>query len=90
VYKRQVQKERHDNENIFLLEDYRENFGLNSLNLKSLKKDALVMHPGPVNYGVEIELDVLNDSRCQILKQVENGVFLREAFIRKIFNDGAN
>jgi aspartate carbamoyltransferase catalytic subunit len=85
-----VQKERHDNENIFLLEDYRENFGLNSVSLKNIKKDALIMHPGPVNYGVEIELDVLNDSRCQILKQVENGVFLREALIRKIFNDGAN
>jgi aspartate carbamoyltransferase catalytic subunit len=85
-----VQKERHDNENIFLLEDYRENFGLNSVNLKSLKKEALVMHPGPVNYGVEIELDVLSDRRCHILKQVENGVFLREALIRKIFNNGAN
>jgi aspartate carbamoyltransferase catalytic subunit len=85
-----VQKERHDNENIFLLEDYRENFCLNSVSLNNLKKDALIMHPGPVNYGVEIELDVLNDSRCQILNQVENGVFLREALIRKIFNNGAN
>lgn len=83
-----VQKERHDNENLFLTEDYRENFGLNPTNLnKYLKKDALVMHPGPVNYGTEIEPEVLNDERCQILKQVENGVFLREALIRKIFGD---
>lgn len=83
-----VQKERHDNENLFLTEDYRENFGLNPVNLnKYLKKDGLVMHPGPVNYGIEIELDVLNDKRCQILKQVENGVFLREALIRNIFSN---
>lgn len=82
-----VQKERHDNENLFLTEDYRENFGLNPTNLnKYLKRDALVMHPGPVNYGIEIESEVLNDERCQILKQVENGVFLREALIRKIFS----
>ncbi len=82
-----VQKERHDNENIFLLEDYRENFGLNPKSLAALKSSALVMHPGPVNYGVEVESEVLADSRCVILKQVENGVFLREALIRKIFDN---
>lgn len=80
-----VQKERHDNENIFLLEDYRENFGINLQNIKKLKPEALIMHPGPINYGVEIEMDVLTDSRCCILKQVENGVFLREALIRLMF-----
>ena len=80
-----VQKERHDNENIFLLEDYRESFGLNAARLSKLKSEALIMHPGPINYGVEIELDILDDPRCCILKQVENGVFLREALIRNIF-----
>lgn len=79
-----VQKERHDNENIFLIEDYRESFGLNSTSLKNLKTDALIMHPGPINYGIEIESEVLKDPRCVILKQVENGVFLREALIRNI------
>jgi aspartate carbamoyltransferase catalytic subunit len=80
-----VQKERHDNENIFLIEDYRENFGINLQNIKKLKPEGLIMHPGPINYGVEIEIDVLSDSRCCILKQVENGVFLREALIRLMF-----
>lgn len=79
-----VQKERHDNENIFLIEDYRENYGLNVARLKGLKSDALVLHPGPVNYGVEIETEVLSDPRCKILTQVENGAFLREALIREI------
>ncbi len=82
-----VQKERHDNENLFLLEDYRENFGLSSTSLKNFKSEGLIMHPGPINYGIEIELDVLKDPRCMILKQVENGVFLREALIRKIFDN---
>ena len=79
-----VQKERHDNENLFLLEDYRENFGLNFLSLKNLKAESVIMHPGPINYGVEIESEVLKDVRCVILKQVENGVFLREALIRRM------
>ena len=81
-----VQKERHDNENIFLLEDYREQFGLNAKRLKSLKPDGLVMHPGPINYGIELETEILADSRSCILRQVENGVFLREALIRGLFN----
>lgn len=82
-----VQKERHDNENLFLTEDYREQYGLNSDSLKSLKQDAVIMHPGPINYGVEIEHEVIGDKRALILKQVENGVFLREALIRKIMQD---
>ena len=80
-----VQKERHDSENMFLIEDYREHFGLNSHNLRFLKPEGLIMHPGPINYGVEIETETLKDSRCVILKQVENGAFLREALIRHLF-----
>jgi aspartate carbamoyltransferase catalytic subunit len=80
-----VQKERHDNENLFLIEDYRENYGLNNKSLNSLKASALILHPGPINYGIELEQEVLSDPRCRILKQVENGVFLREALIRSIF-----
>lgn len=83
-----VQKERHDNENLFLLEDYRESFGLNPEALRQLKADGLILHPGPVNYGVEIETEILADPRCKILKQVENGVFLREALIRQLFSGG--
>lgn len=81
-----VQKERHDSENMFLLEDYREAFGLNLKRLQSLKPDGLIMHPGPINYGIELENEVLADSRSSILRQVENGVFLREAIIRGLFN----
>jgi len=81
-----VQKERHDNENIFLLEDYRDLYGLSLKRVQKLKPDGLIMHPGPINYGVELETEILTDPRSCILKQVENGVFLREALIRGLFN----
>ncbi len=83
-----VQKERHGLNAKFSLNDYRAHFGINSARLEKLNPDALVMHPGPINYGVEIESEILTDPRCVILKQVENGVFLREALIRNLF-DGA-
>lgn len=82
-----VQKERHDNENIFLIEDYREHYGLSLSKLKILRTDAWIMHPGPINYGVEIEQNVVADPRSLIFKQVENGVFLREALVRKMMNN---
>lgn len=66
----------------FSVQDYREQFGLNAKRVASLKKSALLMHPGPVNHGIEIETDVMSDSRSQILQQVENGVFVREAILR--------
>ncbi len=83
-----VQKERHDIDSRFSLEDYRKDFGINSVRLKRLDPNAMIMHPGPINYGVEIEAEILTDSRCVILKQVENGAFLREALIRNL-SDGA-
>jgi aspartate carbamoyltransferase catalytic subunit len=79
-----LQKERHENDNMFLIDDYKENYGLNQAHLKNLKPEALIMHPGPVNYGIEVEHDIQQDPRNVILKQVENGVFVREAIIRQM------
>lgn len=56
-------------------------FQLNKETLKLLKNDAYFMHPGPVNWGVEMTNDVLNDSRCLILNQVNHGVYMRMALI---------
>lgn len=74
-----VQKERHPN--LILLDYYHEHFGLNPENLKSLRAKALILHPGPVNYGVELDKKVLSDPRTKILDQVTNGVFIRQAVI---------
>ncbi len=78
-----VQVERH-NENYIDKNSYREKYGLNQTVLKCLKESSFIMHPGPINYGIEIESDVIKDKRSIILSQVENGVFLREALIRQI------
>lgn len=79
-----LQKERHDNDNMFLVDDYIENYGLSANKLRHLKEDALILHPGPVNYGIEVEMEIHQDKRSVILKQVENGVFIRESIIRQM------
>lgn len=78
-----VQKERHDGKN-FDSATYRLKYGLTESSIKSLGSSAFIMHPGPINYGTELDENILQDSRSLILKQVENGVFLREALIRNI------
>jgi aspartate carbamoyltransferase catalytic subunit len=69
---------------IFSTEDYRKNFGLNSARLKQFSPKGLIMHPGPINHGIEIESEVLKDPRCRVLEQVTNGVYVREAILRQI------
>ena len=54
-------------------------FGINSSILESLEKDIVVMHPGPINRGVEITSDVADGRHAIILDQVENGVAVRMA-----------
>lgn len=81
-----VQKERHDG-SLFDVENYRKKFGINLDRLKHVSEKTFIMHPGPINYGIELEKEVLSDSRSLILQQVENGVFLREALIRNLFKE---
>lgn len=77
-----VQKERHDSGEEFETQEYRSTFGLSTESLKPFKRDGLLLHPGPINYGVEMEKEVLKDPRSVILQLVENGVFIREMIIR--------
>lgn len=80
-----VQKERHASA-ATLGDVYRKNYGLNPERARQLKADGFILHPGPINYGIEIEKEVLNDPRSVILPMVENGVFVREALIQKIIS----
>ncbi|MCK5313270.1 MAG: aspartate carbamoyltransferase catalytic subunit [Desulfobacteraceae bacterium] len=74
-----IQKERQSNILFPTEREYASLFGLNKERLQLAKKDAIVMHPGPMNRGVEIANDVA-DSECSlILDQVTNGVALRMA-----------
>ncbi|MFN3455839.1 MAG: aspartate carbamoyltransferase catalytic subunit [Pseudobdellovibrio sp.] len=78
-----VQKERHTGLS-FDMSKYISEFNLNSENIKKIKKEGLILHPGPINYGVELNQDILLDSRVVIMEQVRNGVFIREAIIHRI------
>jgi aspartate carbamoyltransferase catalytic subunit len=61
------------------LREYARLFGVNGRRMVSLKKDAIVMHPGPMNRGVEISADVADSPRSVVLEQVESGVAVRMA-----------
>ncbi len=61
--------------------EYTQQFGLNKEILDSLKKQIVVMHPGPINRGVEITSDVADSKQAIILEQVQNGVAIRMAVI---------
>lgn len=61
--------------------EYTQQFGVNRQLLDSLKKEIVIMHPGPINRGVEITSDVADSKQAIILEQVENGVAIRMAVI---------
>ena len=63
------------------IREYATHFGLTKEKLDGLNKDIVVMHPGPINRGVEITSDVADSSSSIILDQVENGVAVRMAVI---------
>jgi aspartate carbamoyltransferase catalytic subunit len=64
--------------------DYSRYFGINAENLRLAKKDALVMHPGPINRGVEITSDIADGERSVILEQVAYGVAVRMAVLEML------
>ena len=76
-----IQLERQDETFFPSLREYAMLFGLNKEILDSLSKKIVVMHPGPINRGVEITSDVADSEQSIILQQVENGVAIRMAVI---------
>jgi aspartate carbamoyltransferase catalytic subunit len=61
--------------------EYSRYFGLNSDRVKKMKKDSIIMHPGPMNRGLEITADVADSTRSVIVEQVSNGVSVRMAIL---------
>lgn len=74
-----IQRERQGKNLIPSLREYRELFGINRDRLKLANSDALLMHPGPINRGIELEPDVADGAQSVILEQVTNGVAIRMA-----------
>ena len=82
-----VQKERiESSESNLSLEQYSDEYQLSEDKLELCKPDAIVMHPGPVNRGIEISDRVADGKQSVILKQVENGVAMRMAVLTQILN----
>lgn len=82
VYTLRVQRERHAAGGwIPSVREYRRQFGLTTKRLGLVRQNALLMHPGPANIGVEIDAEVLEDPRSQVRDQVTNGVAVRMAVL---------
>ena len=76
-----IQKERQGITFFSTMRDYVERFGLTPVRLKKAKKDCLVMHPGPVNWDIEISSSLKERVHPLILKQAENGLAIRMAVL---------
>lgn len=76
-----VQNERMDSSYFPSTREYAQQYGLTKKILDNLSKEIVVMHPGPINRGVEITSDVADSKQSIILNQVENGVAIRMAVI---------
>lgn len=76
-----IQKERMDMSYFPTTREYSRQFGVNKALLDSLDREIVIMHPGPINRGVEITSDVADSHQSIILHQVENGVAIRMAVI---------
>jgi aspartate carbamoyltransferase catalytic subunit len=76
-----IQLERQDIKYFPSIREYIMLYGLNRKVLDSVKKEILIMHPGPINRGVEITSDIADDKRSIILDQVSNGVAIRMAIL---------
>jgi len=74
-----IQLERQNQGLLSSLREYSNYFCLTAKHLANVSDDTLIIHPGPVNRGIEISLDVLQGPRCLILNQVTNGVAVRMA-----------
>ena len=83
-----IQKERQEEGNFPSLREYSEFFGINEERMKYAKPDALIMHPGPINRGVEITSDAADCEQSVINEQVTSGVAVRMALLYLLTRKG--
>ena len=81
-----IQLERQETQLFPSLREYANVYGINSSILDSLKQEITIMHPGPINRGVELTSDVADSQHSLILDQVENGVAIRMAVLYLLSN----
>jgi len=90
IYLLRLQRERMTEALIPTLREYRALYGLTADRLRKLPLDALVMHPGPMNRGVEIDAEAAGDRRSVITAQVANGVAVRMAVLYLLLGAGSD
>lgn len=78
-----VQHERHEHDMEMSLEEYHQEYGLNSKRVARMKPNAIIMHPAPFNRNVEIADDVVECEKSRIFTQIHNGVLARMAIMLK-------
>ena len=76
-----IQLERQERNYFPSIREYRNLYSLTEKRFRRAKKNAIIMHPGPINRGVEISADMADSAKSVILKQVENGVAVRMAVL---------
>jgi aspartate carbamoyltransferase catalytic subunit len=76
-----IQLERQDIKYFPSLREYHQYYGVTKAMIDELDKKIVIMHPGPINRGVEISSDVADSEQSIILQQVENGVAIRMAVL---------
>lgn len=81
-----IQLERQNEVLFSSLREYNISYGITKSLLESIKKDIVVMHPGPINRGVELDSDVADSGQSIILQQVENGVAVRMSVLYLLAN----
>jgi len=77
-----IQHERHDNKTKMTSEEYLKKYGLTVEREKRMKSHSIIMHPAPVNRGVEIDSNLVECTRSRIFKQMKNGVYARMAILK--------
>ena len=90
LYLLRMQSERIDQALVPSLGEYHRSFGLTLDRAKRLPADSLIMHPGPMNRGIEISPEVTDDPRVRVLNQVTNGVIVRMAVLYLVLSSAAS
>ena len=80
-----IQHERHEQSMKLSKEAYLQKYGLTYARVEAMKEHAIIMHPAPVNRGVEIESDLVEHPKSRIFKQITNGVHVRKALMKRAF-----
>ena len=83
-----IQRERMGIGLIPSVREYREVFGVTKERIENLKKELVIMHPGPINRGVELDGDVADSENSIILNQVLNGVAMRMSILYHLLSEG--